>query len=869
MANASFVTEFTAFAAAEKQNDAHNFSIPAQALATAILAFSRQSGTPVFVSGELVQGKMSPDVMGYMQSSAALERLLSGSGLQSAPGAGGGIVLTKITDPHKNRKSNVDEPQSKILQSRPASAALFRPTKSAHTQAADNSDGRFKDIVVTAQKRREDIRDVPISITALTSKELETAGITNIVGLTAVVPGLKMDRIGAIILPAIRGISTLTTTGGIEPNVATYVDNIYMGGSIGSIQQLADISRIDVLKGPQGTLFGRNATGGAIQLFTRDPSMDSLEGEVSARYGNFNDLTFKAFVSAPIVIDKIAMSLSGYKQTADNYNKNLTPNIPLENIDNYTVRGKLLITPTDNTRILLAGALSQQSDPSPLLFSPLRGITIAKDIPDAIVPSKPYEVASNVPLPLTMRFKMASIELNQETPWGDLTLLGAWRRQAYVISRTTATAFAFPSTSPYTGVHYTVWGVDTAKQAEIDFASRNMGGLSFVMGANYYQSRSGANPSNIVTDFPGGAPAITAFGGQTSNSYAAFGEATYQLTDKLTLIGGLRYTHEKRGIFGALLPGILPKDGVPLYEWASHTFNNTTQKVALRYEISSDTNAYFTYSTGFRSGNFDSFSIPFGQTPVSCAAANAVNPGSCPLPVAVSPEKLTAYEMGVKSEPAPWLRVNAALFTYKLSEIQVLSFGNVCVQATCPPGPPTPLGKLTNAAAAKIYGAEVSVDARLTNEVRVQAGISILDATFSSYDNTTWNVPAPGGLGLVQTPITSATGNQVPRAPKATLTVAASYTKDLPIGVISLSANGHATKRIYFDVGNVFYQPSYTTLGLNASFSPSANPDMTVSAWGNNLTDNSVILSSFLNSYGALAAYAPPRTYGVTIAYRL
>src|SRR3546814_987408 len=151
------------------------------------------------------------------------------------------------------------------------------PPPAADSTAAGDAGTGFEEIVVTAQKRSENIRDVPISITALTPNNLEKTGITNIVGLTAAVPGLKMDRVASVILPAIRGISTLTTTGGVEPNVSTYVDNVYMGGAAGAVQQLADISRIDVLTGPQGTLFGRNSTGGAIQIFTKDPNMDRLD----------------------------------------------------------------------------------------------------------------------------------------------------------------------------------------------------------------------------------------------------------------------------------------------------------------------------------------------------------------------------------------------------------------------------------------------------------------------------------------------------------------------------------------------------------------------------------------------------------------
>ncbi|MCP3730591.1 TonB-dependent receptor [Sphingomonas sp. MG17] len=736
----------------------------------------------------------------------------------------------------------------------------------AASPAAAEADEGLGEIVVTAQKREENIRDVPISITALSADDIANSGVRNITDLTAVVPGLKMDRVGAVFLPAIRGVSTLTTTGGVEPNVATYVDNVYLGGAAGSVQNLPDISSIAVLKGPQGTLFGRNATGGAIQIFTREPDMQSVSGELSASYARFNSVTLKGFLTAPIIADKLAVSVSGYRETADSYYNNLTPNVPLIGVHNYTVRAKILATPTETTRILITGLINQQSDPSAIQYAPMLGLTVGKGIPGAIVPTRRYDVASNLPIPLLSRSKMASIEISQETSLGEITLLGAVRKNDNVLSRTTATAFAYPA--PFTGVNYTISGQDAAEQVEFDFASSKFGGFSFVVGGNYYRNRSGGNPSQIVTSTPQASSAVTAYGGQTARAFAAFGEATFELTDSLSIVGGLRYSHERRGVFGAWAVGATAADAVTQYEYASKNFSSMTYKAAVRYELSPDANVYFTYSTGFRSGNFNNFDIPFGRTPAQCAAANTATPGSCPLPIAVNPEKIRAFEVGLKAAPTPWLRINGALYAYQLSDIQILSFSNVCVTAPCPPNPTTPLGRLSNAATTTMYGAEVDVDARITPELRIQAGVSLLDASFSDYPNAVWNLPAPGGLGLISTPIMSANGKQAPRAPKATLNVSATYTKDLPIGEFSLTANGYASERIYFDVGNVFYQPAYATLGLRASLSPSSLPGLTVSVWGTNLTNEAVILSTFLNANGALASYAPPRTYGATVSFK-
>ena len=234
----------------------------------------------------------------------------------------------------------------------------------------------------------------------------------------------------------------------------------------------------------------------------------------------------------------------------------------------------------------------------------------------------------------------------------------------------------------------------------------------------------------------------------------------------------------------------------------------------------------------------------------------------------MQPETITAFELGVKSEPTDRLHVDAAIFDYSLTNMQISQFKNVCLAGPCPPNPTTPLGALSNAAATQMYGAELDVEALLTPEFRIRGGLSLLDASFSSYPGASWEVPAPGGAGLVSTPAQSAAGKEVPRAPKATLSLSATYTKDLPLGTFTFTANGYASERVYLDIGNVFYQPGYATLGLRATFSPASQPNLVFAAWGNNVTNVPVILGTFLNSTGAEVSYQPPATYGVTGSYK-
>jgi iron complex outermembrane receptor protein len=728
----------------------------------------------------------------------------------------------------------------------------------------------LEEVVVTAQRRSENIRDVPISITALTGDDLAKSGIKSTQDLVNMVPGLHMDRVGFTTLPSIRGVTTFPTVGGVESNVALYVDNIYEPASGAATMDLADVSRVDVLKGPQGTLFGRNVVGGAIQIFTKDPDLKSFGGEVSAGYGNYNHQIYKGFVSAPIVSETLAVSLSGFYESMDNYYDNLTPDVPQKDIENNSLRAKVLWVPTDSTRITLIGFTNKHSDPSATMFEPLQGVTSARNVPGAIIPTKTWQIAGNVASAVTQLNKGVSVKLDQGTSWGDLTVLGSYSQARLTEDLTPGTGAQYPA--PYTGFNYGGFGnfdefsKTTSKQAEVVFASRKFGDFSFVAGANYFDSENIWTPMNGITNAPGVAYELAIYGGQTTTSYAVFGEGTYQFTDNFNLTAGVRYSHDDRAVVGSFYFGSF---GTPSYpEWDSKQWSKVTQRVSLNYKITPETNAYFTYSTGFQSGNFDNTTIPINTTPAQCDAANAAAPGSCALPNVVDPQEIESYEIGVKSDPTPWLRLNAALYAWQMTNMQISLFQNVCLNAPCPPNQTTPLGTLANAATTNMYGAEFSADAQVTDSLRFNLGVSLLDATFSKYDGASWNVPADDGAGLVPTPAQSAAGKQVPRSPKASLSLAATYTKDTPVGQFALNATGYTSERVYLDVGNVFYQPAYTTLNLRAEFSPEFLPGLTLSAWGNNVTDTDVILGTFLNSNCACASYQPPATYGVTVDYK-
>jgi iron complex outermembrane receptor protein len=234
-------------------------------------------------------------------------------------------------------------------------AVVAADTSSVAQTTSEGSDPlSLEEVVVTAQRRSERLQDVPLSISAQSGADLTNAGIVNTQDLTNVVPGLKIDRVGAFTTPAIRGISTQIAQPGADANVAVYLDGVYLPNQATNTFDLPDIDKIEVSKGPQGTLFGRNATGGAIQIYTLSPSFTS-SGRVQVGYGSFNDKNIDGFLTGPIIDSLLAGSISAYFDKNTGYLKNIIDDKDAGGLESENVRGKLLFTPMPGASFTLTG----------------------------------------------------------------------------------------------------------------------------------------------------------------------------------------------------------------------------------------------------------------------------------------------------------------------------------------------------------------------------------------------------------------------------------------------------------------------------------------------------------------------------------
>lgn len=782
-------------------------------------------------------------------------------------------------------------------------AALLAMPSISHAQAANEQDVSEQavstgDIVVTAQRRSEKARDVPISMTVLNSEALTSQGVTDTVSLERVTPGLTMQRQNGYVNPSLRGITTSVITAGAENPIAIYLDGVYVGNQGASVFSLADVDRVEVLKGPQGTLFGRNATGGAIQIFTQKPSM-TPKARVEATAGMFTgagtsrsayDLSIRGFVSAPLVADTVAASLSFSTTRSNGYNTNVVFGAVSNDVDrtlgssrtgkanDYSLRGKLLIEPTSNFSILLSGhyshAFSERGQGGYIAYNGT-GLSDAElSFPGRITPTKPWQDGFDAlenNFAIDSRGGSARAEL--ETSIGTFTSTTAFSWAKYAENQDSDKSYIPGCLAAFacTGVYDAITNRDF--QQELVFASEKFGNFSFVAGVNYYNSKARVDVN--VNDFVNGSkplgnvtlPQLFFYHQQVrTKSYGIFIEGNYQVTDKLTLIAGVRYSDEKK--LGTLLDlgtidfapfladGVTPNPNFFTTQTlvTNLGLNNTfakkwTPRLSLRYALDGRTNVYATFSQGFKTG---------------------LIPGGAIGAPRVNPEQLTAYEIGLKTSQQSFT-LNVAAFLYEYKDIQVQSNGGIGGAVNF----------VANAAKGRIYGLDVDGSWDVTPNFTISGGVSWLPyAKYLDYQNapvflprcidsnnpTRLNVTSGAGVFCPGDSL-NLSGTRLFKTPKVTATFNASYRADLGSGELSITPN------VYY-ASNLFTDPTHLSalstdnfkLGAEIAYKPKES-NWRVSLWGKNLTNNSSFQSLSNNPSGLTIIPSDPQEIGLTFRF--
>lgn len=699
-----------------------------------------------------------------------------------------------------------------------ASPAMAQANRDVDSGAQSSG---IEDIVVTAQRREQSLQTVPVSVTALTAQGLEQSGIKDIGTLGAVTPGLVMSTSRASVTPYLRGVGTQAGDPGGSASVAIYVDGVYYQAPAAGYFSFNNIKRLEIIKGPQGTLFGRNATGGLIHIITRDPSHD-VSGEASLGYGNFETVTGSFYVTGGLS-DTLATDVSLYgTYQGKGFGKNLTIGGDVNFRREIAVRNKWLWTPAEGTRVMAAFDYSGNANDTGHVRAIAPG-TIA--IGNTPARGSIYDVQANLPSDVKAHQGGASLRIEQEIGGLSLASITAYRR---VESRALfdQDATPVPAVDAVFGERTNTFQQEFTLNGKTDW-------LNYTAGLFYFYSSASTTPITIRSSII--APLrLDRFANQKANSYAAFAQATASVTDSTRVTAGLRYTIDQISVEGEDIAVAGnprgPAGSVIAAAAQKKTYRSPTWRVAIDQDLGERMLAYASYSRGYKTGQFNlnSFSSP-----------------------AVRPEELDAYEIGFKTDIADrQLRLNVAGFLYKYRDIQLIQ-----IIAGAP--------ILFNAAAAKIKGADVEatwVPRFAEDRLQMRASVSYLDGHYSSFPNAPFFVQNPAG-GLIQT-TRSAAGNDTVRSPKWTANVTADYRIPASFGNFDLNATYFHSAKFNFDPDGLTRQGAYDQ--VNAQITFTANAGWYLRVWGRNLTDKVYYSTAAESTLGVSVAAAPPRTYGVT-----
>jgi iron complex outermembrane receptor protein len=685
-------------------------------------------------------------------------------------------------------------------------AALALPAMAQTTSAADV----LEEITVTATRREQNLQRVGIAVTAYDGAALRDLAVTNTNELMNVTPGLRLQEGGGgplLGLMSIRGVAQNDFAGHIEAPNALYVDDVYQPAISSSVQQFYDVDRIEVLKGPQGTLFGRNATGGLVHIITRRPT-DTFEGYVSAGYGSNNQFHAEGMLNGPLT-DGVSARLSVLRNKADGYFENaIGPDL---NEDNTTAaRLQLRVHPNDDLDVLLSGSVYKISPIHTGAAYPTAGLADANGLGVALPPGSP-----------TM---FGYVDADGDPFTGAFDNPGFLKREQDDVSAHVAYTFAndvtlrsvtsysklesqYVEDNDLSPVPFTVFRQNAdARYLTQELRLEGTAGRSRWTAGAFYLDVDGTYLQGF--DIQALGTTLQADYSLKTQSWSAFSQVEYDLTDKLMLTTGARYTRDKKDydylhtctggfcfLFAA--PGTIGAAG---HVVDGHSEGDWSGRLALDYKPNDAMLFYASLNRGYKAFNY-----------------NAGFAGLAPLAgVRFRGETLLAYEVGSKLQF--WndrARFNAAAFYYDYSNYQ--AFDQRGLNFT-----------LFNADA-RVYGADFELALRPGAGFAIQLGSALLHTKVND---------VPIGASLVS--------REAPQSPAATFMAAISKDFDLGYGKLSISTNGAYTSRNYSQLTNapVTHIPNDFVMNARVGFTdPTERYELSVSA--KNLLDRKRIIYAF------------------------
>lgn len=688
-------------------------------------------------------------------------------------------------------------------------------------------------ITVTARRREETLQEVPVAVTAFTDAALQRNNIQDLGDLDAYVPNLTVYAArgsSSTVTAYIRGIGQSDPLWGVDPGVGVYIDDVYIARPQGGLLDVLDVDRIEVLRGPQGSLYGKNTTGGAIKYITK-PLLPDFSGSAQVTVGNYDQADFKGSVNVPIAGDRVIARFSAASLNRDGFGENRFSGQDVSDKEITVARASVGFYPTDTFNVIVsADWLDDQS-----------GVRGAQRL-NAFNPFDPartppfddrYDIASGMPNVNDTEMSGGSVTANWQ-------LNDAWWLKSVTAYREsdTETNIDFDTLPNKITDVRAVYSDDQTSQ-EFQATFDDGGPFNGVFGLYYFSGTAGGTVFNNFLNLQFG----TTNGDVDTESYAAYGEGTYAFSDQLSLTVGLRYTSEEKtadvlnqGYANATFTN--PIATVADFN-DSVSFHNLSPKVSLDYKVSDDVMVYGLVSRGFKSGGFN------------------IRANTTAVPASGRPfddESVTSFEVGTKSAFYDGtFYLNAAYFYNKYRDVQLSVF--TAFDANGDGTNDSFFGDFTNAGRAHIQGVELEFAGQPTERLTLQGNLAFMEAEYDEFIDRGVDVSA---------------NQELTNAPPISAALTALYTWDLFGGTLTGRVTGTYQGEVYptTDLSEDIKQDPYALLHAGLTWRADGNP-WWVSLQGSNLTDRHYRTSGYnIPVLGILTGfYGNPRQYMLTVGY--
>jgi iron complex outermembrane receptor protein len=727
--------------------------------------------------------------------------------------------------------------EKSVLRGTVAAAAVLAAMPSlAHAEAATDSGSTLGEVIVTAARRETSVQSTPIAVTAVSGTKLQDEGVRSVADLNKIAPTVQFSTSNGTPQIFIRGIGLSQVSLGGEGGVATHIDGVYLGRPVHINSALYDLERVEVLRGPQGTLYGRNATGGSINFITASPTA-TPQAYAILTVGNFEERRAEAAVSGPIT-DGVEGRLAFVYDTHDGYTENLVTGRPIGHPETVAGRVSLLLAPQGSpfTLRLTADYLKTTNDPS--VFKRRDTYNAPNSVPGGRFTDEPWKIYSTTVPIGDQELSGLNATATWDLGWASLKSITA-ERQGSVHRSTDVDASDLTTFE-------NLYGYTKASQfsQEFQLLSKDTGRLTWVAGAYYYEEKAkDQNPFHIDLNFATVAkPFIVPFdlglnSEQYTRAYAVFGQASYAITDQLKATFGLRYSKDEKKIseFASNTFPTLPALTSSQTAHLQAQFSAWTPKFVLEYRLG-DTFLYASASRGFKAGGFNS------STPAQTAP--------------YGPEYITTIELGAKRD---WLeghlRTNLAIYTSEYKDLQVTQYINA-------------VSIITNAAKARISGAELEVTYRPVQGLTLDGSFAYLN---TEYERTTPPFQLRDGLSGA---FVDMSGKALPYAPPFAFNLGAEYRWPVASlnGDLMVNATFEWRDKSHLDVLDfpTETQKAYGVANVRAAYER-AGGKLEFALFARNLFNEDyyvTLLRSQPTINGSVGFQNTPRTYGAELRLR-